>query len=203
MDTTVLSRIFEPFFTTKAKHKGTGLGLATVYGIVKQSGGDILVETEPGKGTAFRIFLPWEERVLETTRPGKVIGRSHRGTETILLVEDEPEVRKLARGMLCAMGYKVVEAAGGPEAIRLWREARPAVDLLVTDVIMPQMGGPQLAEKLTAEQPGLKVLYISGYTDDVVARHGILGSEGALLQKPFTRKGLSAKVRKLLDSSGS
>ncbi len=199
MDTAVLSRIFEPFFTTKAKHKGTGLGLATVYGIVKQSGGDILVQSQPGRGTCFRIFLPREERNRHTARPGRASRKSHRGTETILLVEDEPEVRRLACDMLCAQGYKVVEAAGGAEALRIWPTTRSSVDLLVTDVIMPQMSGAQLADKLTAEQPGLKVLYVSGYTDDIIARHGI--GPDALLQKPFTRKTLAAKVRNLLDST--
>jgi PAS domain S-box-containing protein len=200
MDTNVLSRIFEPFFTTKAKHKGTGLGLATVYGIVKQSGGDILVDTEPGKGTVFRIFLPWVERVRETCRPHRKARGQHRGTETILLVEDEPDVRRLAGDMLRSQGYNVLEAANGAEAIRVWQTHGNTVDLLVTDVIMPQMSGPQLAEKLVAERPGLRVLYISGYTDDIVAQHGISGSGNTLLQKPFTRKRLGDRVRKLLDS---
>jgi two-component system cell cycle sensor histidine kinase/response regulator CckA len=203
MDTAVLSRIFEPFFTTKSKHKGTGLGLSTVYGIVKQNGGDILVDTEPGKGTTFRIFLPREERPADAGRTKRKARRSQRGTETILLVEDEPEVRRLARNMLRELGYKVIEAANGLEALRICQDGRIAVDLLFTDVIMPQMSGPQLAEKLTAERPGLTVLYTSGYTDEVVARHGIADCEDVLLQKPFTRKALAAKVRKALDSRQS
>ncbi len=200
MDKQVLSRIFEPFFTTKAKHKGTGLGLATVYGIVKQSGGDILVDTEPGRGTTFRIYLPREERIPDAGRQKRKARRSNRGTETILLVEDEPEVRRLAHSMLRDLGYKVIEAADGPEALRVCRSRRIAVDLLLTDVIMPQMSGPRLAEQLTAERPGLPVLYISGYTDDVLARHGVTGLENVLLQKPFTRKALAARVRELLDA---
>ncbi|MGE5567584.1 MAG: PAS domain S-box protein [Rhodospirillales bacterium] len=200
MDPAVLSHIFEPFFTTKSKGKGTGLGLATVYGIVKQSGGDILVDTEPGKGSTFRIFLPCEKRPPSAGRAERKTRRAGPNNETILLVEDEPDVRRLASEMLRSQGYKILEAGSVDEAIRIWQDSGASVDLLLTDVIMPQMNGPQLARKLTAERPELPVLYMSGYTDDVLARHGIAGSDETLLQKPFTLKALTAKVRRLLDA---
>jgi PAS domain S-box-containing protein len=200
MDAEVRSQLFEPFFTTKAKGKGTGLGLATVYGVVKQSGGDILVETELGKGTTFRIYLPRVERALRSVPDEAGARAPRRGTESILLVEDEVEVRKLACEMLQSQGYRVLEASDGPDALRVWESNRDSIDLLITDVIMPLMSGAQLAEALTAMQPDLKVLYISGYTDEVIARHGVLGAETQLLQKPFSRKALGSKIRKLLDT---
>jgi PAS domain S-box-containing protein len=202
MDASVRSRIFEPFFTTKTKGRGTGLGLAATYGIIKQSGGDILVDTELGKGTTFQIYLPRVDRAVKTSRgaaPGKRSPR--RGTETILLVEDEATVRKLVREMLAALGYKVIEASSGTEALRAWEAARGAVQLLVTDIIMPQMSGPQLARELTLAQPGLRVLFVSGYTSETIARHGVDISDASLLAKPFTREALGAKVRELLDGA--
>jgi hypothetical protein len=199
MNAEVRSQLFEPFFTTKAKGKGTGLGLATVYGVVKQSG-DILVETEVGKGTTFRIYLPRVERATRSVAKETGARTPQRGTETILLVEDEEEVRKLAREMLLSQGYRVLEAGDGPDALRVWESNRDSIDLLITDVIMPAMSGGQLAGALTAMQPDLKVLYISGYTDEVIARHGVLEAETHLLQKPFSRKALGLKVRKLLDT---
>ncbi|HOL72367.1 MAG TPA: PAS domain S-box protein [Bryobacteraceae bacterium] len=200
MDPAVLSHIFEPFFTTKTKGKGTGLGLATVYGIVKQNGGDILVDTEPGKGSTFRIYFPCAKRTKNAGHAERKTRRSCPSNETILLVEDEPAVRKLASEMLRSQGYRILEAGGAGEALRIWQESAASVDLLLTDVIMPQMNGPQLARKLTAERPELPVLYMSGYTDDVLARHGIAGNDETLLQKPFTLKTLTAKVRRLLDN---
>jgi CheY-like chemotaxis protein len=203
MDAAVRSRIFEPFFTTKAKGKGTGLGLATVYGIVKQSGGDILVDTDLGKGTKFSIYLPLVERVSKTSKRDSRTRAVGGGTETILLVEDETDVRRLAAEMLLGLGYQVLEASDGTDALRVWEAKRDSIDLLVTDVIMPQMGGHELAQELLAREPKLKVLYVSGYTNDVLARHGVVQPEIELLHKPFSRGVLGAKVRKLLDGPPS
>lgn len=201
MDDATKARIFEPFFTTKGPEKGTGLGLATVYGIVRQSGGHIEVESEVGKGTTFRVYLP---RVCEERRKAK----SHllpqrptpKGRETVLLVEDEDGVRKLARLVLEGSGYCVLEAANGPDALRLCSESPCPIDLLVTDVVMPMMSGPQLAREVLAARPGLRVLYLSGYTDDEIIRHGISEGESAFLHKPFTPAHLARKVREVLDS---
>jgi signal transduction histidine kinase len=199
MDAQTKSRLFEPFFTTKAK--GTGLGLATVYGIVRQGAGDIEVETELGKGTSFRIYLPTAPEAARGRAPARP-AILPRGTETILLVEDEAEVRRYARKMLVQQGYKVLAAGSAPEALRVWKRQRGSIDMLLTDVIMPQMSGHELAEDLKARRPDLKVLYISGYTDDVIARHGILDTETELLQKPFTPQSLGRKVRSLFDAPG-
>ena len=201
MDENVRARLFEPFFTTKPRGKGTGLGLSTVYGQVKQNKGDILVETELGKGTTFRIYLPRIDRAPKPLRKEPPARPPRRGSETILLVEDEDQVRELTRDMLLSQGYKVIEACDGPTALRIL-EAHPGpIDMLLTDVIMPGMSGRQLAEKLLSMQPHLKVLYISGYTDEAIARHGLLEHETHLLQKPFTRKALASRVRILLDAA--
>jgi two-component system cell cycle sensor histidine kinase/response regulator CckA len=195
----VRSHIFEPFFTTKPKGKGTGLGLSTVYGIVKQSGGELSVDTHPGEGTTFRIYLP---RLTGPKKASKITGRARKlakGSEKVLLVEDEPEVRKLTRSMLRHLGYTVVEAADGPAALKAWRKHGPSIDLLLTDVVMPNMSGRQLAERLASEQPGLKVLYMSGYTDEIIAHQGVIDSDKELLQKPFTRDLLAEKIRKVLE----
>jgi len=197
MDAQTKSRLFEPFFTTKAK--GTGLGLATVYGIVRQGAGAIEVETELGKGTCFRIYLPAAQGAVRDCAPAPP-ATLPRGAGTILLVEDEAEVRRYARKLLVQQGYKVLAAGSGPEALRVWKRQRGSIDMLLTDVIMPQMSGSELAEDLKARRPDLKVLYISGYTDDVIARHGILDTGTELLQKPFTPESLGRKVRSLLDA---
>ena len=199
MDAETRSHIFEPFFTTKGRGKGTGLGLSTVYGIVKQSGGEITVESEVGRGATFRIYLPAFEAPPRET---ELVSPDHppaEGAETILLVEDEAGLRKLAREMLRKQGYRVMEAGGGPEALRVWDRNPDRIDLLLTDVVMPQMSGRQLAEQLRAARPDLKVLYMSGYSHDVIARHGVLDSETAFLQKPFTHDTLGRKVRAVLD----
>jgi CheY-like chemotaxis protein len=201
MDEETKARIFEPFFTTKEQGKGTGLGLATVYGIVKQSGGFVWVYSEPGHGTTFKIYLP---RVTEATTPAKV-GQQPAGpvggSETILLVEDDEMVRVLAHRMLTARGHTVLVASRGDEALRLMEERSDAIDLLVTDVVMPGMNGRELATRVLALRPGIKVLYLSGYTDDAIVRHGMLEPGVAFLQKPFTPDTLLRKVREVLDGT--
>ena len=197
MDEATRAHIFEPFFTTKGPGKGMGLGLATVYGIVTQSGGHVEVDTEVGRGTTFRIYLPRTEEPIS--------GRSHfgpsplaRGTETILLVEDEDAVRALVRHVLQMNGYTVLEAGHGREALRIAEGHPGPIDLLVTDVVMPEVSGGELAARLTALRPRVKVLYLSGYTDDAVVRPGVLHAETAFLQKPFTPSALAQKVREVL-----
>jgi len=200
MDAEIMVHLFEPFYTSKETGKGTGLGLSTVYGIVKQSGGEIVVESEPGRGAIFNIYLP---RITDVTQraPATQGERPVRaGTETILLVEDEIGVRRLVREMLHRLGYKIHEASSGADAVRIFAQHRNTIDLLLTDVIMPQMSGRDLAERLKALQPSLKVLYISGYTDDMLAHHGVLESNVYLLQKPFAPDELAKKLREVLDA---
>jgi CheY-like chemotaxis protein len=197
MDEATRARIFEPFFTTKEPGKGTGLGLSTVYGIVKQSGGDIMVYSEPGQGAAFKIYLPARESSAINLPATHAQPALSRGSETILLVEDEDMVRDLVRTVLRAAGYRVLEAAHGEAALSLAAQHQGAIDLLMTDVVMPHMGGRELAEQLKALRPGMKVLFTSGYTDDTVVRHGVLEAE--FLPKPFSPGGLASKVREVLD----
>ena len=199
MDETVKAQIFEPFFTTKKQGKGTGLGLAMVFGFIKQSGGHVAVASEPGRGSSFSIYLP---QVTEGGGAARTAGASREipaGSETILLVEDQNELRTLARHMLEMRGYIVLEASHGADALRLVETHPGPIHLLVSDVVMPGMGGRQLAEKILALRPEIKVLFVSGYTDDAVMRHGIHSSETNFLQKPFTGEALSQKVRKVLD----
>jgi PAS domain S-box-containing protein len=193
------SRIFEPFFTTKGPGKGTGLGLATVYGVVKQSGGYIYVYSEVDRGTTFKIYLP--QVIAELDKPaGEVAapGRA-RGSETILFVEDEQSVRELVKQYLGAMGYSVLEASDGLEALKTAADHPEPIHILITDVVMPHLSGPDLATQLGTSRPGLKVLFISGYTDDTVFRHGVLEGGVAFLQKPFNLKALANKIREVLD----
>ena len=193
----VQARIFEPFFTTKGPAKGTGLGLATVYGIVKQSGGFISVCSEPGRGTTFKILFPAAEMPVSTEEPA--VHAVARGSETILLVEDEDAVRSVVRRVLRQAGYTVLEAGQGGEAIQLAGQYAGSIDMLITDVIMPEMGGRELVERLTSLRPGLKVMYLSGYTRDAIIRHGVLQAEVAFLAKPFTNAALATKIRQVLD----
>ncbi len=199
MDEAIKSRIFEPFFTTKEPGKGTGLGLATVYGIVKQSGGHIAVYSEVGHGATFKIYLPVAGEGVPARKSHPGLQPVRHGTETILLVEDEAAVRALSRHILQTHGYTVLEADHGEQALRIAQDYKDTIHLVVTDVVMPAMSGRQLAERLAAVQPGVKVLYLSGYTDDAVVRHGILQAEMAFLQKPFTPTALAQKVREVLD----
>ena len=201
MDEEVKSKIFEPFFTTKGPGKGTGLGLATVYGIVKQSGGTVAVDSSPGAGSTFRIYLPRADGEVEEARP-KTVAPMHRSTrqaETILIVEDEEIVRLLVCQVLSDQGYEVLWAGHGGEALRLSAEHPGKIALLVTDVVMPQMGGLELARRLLAERPEMKVLYVSGYSESDMNEQGILSSELEFLEKPFTPQAITRKVRELLN----
>jgi PAS domain S-box-containing protein len=202
IDEATQSRIFEPFFTTKARDKGTGLGLSTVFGIVEQSGGCVSVSSQVGHGTTFKIHLPCEEGATHVERP-VVIAATSRGTETILLVEDEDQVRTVARGVLVRNGYKVLDARNAGEAMLLCEKHTGPIHLLLSDVVMPQMSGPELATRLSALRPELKILFMSGYTDDSIVRHGILNSDIAFLQKPLTPGSLTRRVRDVLDAPRS
>lgn len=200
MDEAVRSRIFEPFFTTKEPGRGTGLGLATVYGIIQQSGGQINVYSEPGQGTTFKIYLPINESGAPAHNDSPTHGIMHTGDETILLVEDDEQVRQLAGAVLQSKGYTVLEARHGDEALSIAGTHDGAIDLLITDVVMPRMSGRALAERLRAGRPHLKIIFMSGYTDDTVIRHGLLTAEVEFLHKPFSTSTLTAKVRQVLDT---
>ena len=198
MDKQTQARIFEPFFTTKEEGKGTGLGLSTVYGIVKQSGGNIWVYSEPGRGTTFRIYLPRIEGVAEAIEPGKAQEPLPTGSETILLAEDDAGVRKLAKTILQTHGYTVLEAAQGEDALRLSGQHEGLIHLMVTDMVMPEMSGRELAERLKPLRPNMKILFVSGYTDKAMLHNGELDPGMAFLQKPFTPQTLARKVREVL-----
>jgi CheY-like chemotaxis protein len=193
----VRDRIFEPFFTTKAVGKGTGLGLATVLGIVEQSGGTIEVDSTVGVGTAFRIFLP---AVAASARQVVVEDSPEdlRGTETVLLVEDEAPVRAITRRILTAQGYTVLEARHGADAVRVSESHGGAIHLLITDVVMPEMGGRELSRVIRRQRPGIPILYVSGYTDDELLRRGILETGAQLLRKPFLPADLTRVTRELI-----
>ena len=203
MDAETQARIFEPFFTTKEPGKGTGLGMSTVYGIVKQSGGNIWIYSEPGKGTTIKTYLPRVEGVAEGSEPAHPRSSVLRGSETILLVEDEEMVRSLTREILESHGYAVCEARDSTEALSICHTHSGSIHLLVTDVVMPGLSGRELAARLGTIHPETKVLYMSGYTDDAVVRHGVLNSGLAFLQKPFSANVFLRKVREVLDSPSS
>jgi two-component system, cell cycle sensor histidine kinase and response regulator CckA len=200
MDPETQAHIFEPFFTTKERDKGTGLGLSTVYGVVKQSGGYIAVDSEKGKGASFSIFLPRVEQAVEAPEAVSLKTLSVRGSETILLVEDSEPLRKLAHMFLKDNGYRVLTAADGEDALQVARQHAAPIQLLLTDVVMPGINGRVLAERLGPWQPGMKVLYMSGYTDSFIAGHGVLEQGIHLLHKPFTEETLTRKVREVLET---
>ena len=200
MDSVTQARIFEPFFTTKAKGKGTGLGLSTVYGIVKQSDGFVWVYSEPGKGTTVKIYFPRAESPVKEVALEKEMDPGFRGSETVLVVEDEESVRALASRILRDRGYNVLEAADGVEALRIAQNYQQEIHLVLTDVVMPGVGGRAVISHLEEDRPGIKSLYISGYTDNAIVHHGILDSDIAFLQKPFSVDGLARKVREVLNT---
>jgi PAS domain S-box-containing protein len=199
MDAATQARIFEPFFTTKSQGRGTGLGLATVYGVVKQSGGYVWVYSEVGHGTTFKVYLPMVQAPMEKKAPEKITSGHEPGTETILFVEDEQSVRELVSEYLKARGYHVLDAADGVQALEIATAHKGKIHLLITDVVMPRVSGREVAARLAPTRPDLKVLYISGYTDDSVFRHGVLEGGMAFLQKPFNLKVLATKIREILE----
>jgi two-component system cell cycle sensor histidine kinase/response regulator CckA len=198
MDEETQSRIFEPFFTTKEKGKGTGLGLSTVYGIVKQSSGYVFAQSETGAGTTFHVYLPRVEDTAEELGPAKLQQNEAGGCETVLLVEDEESVRELVRLTLTSRGYNVLEAENGECGLRVAETCKEHIDILITDVVMPGIGGRELAKKLLTLRPGISVLYLSGYTEDAVVTQGVLSPGTAFLQKPFTLQNLAKKVREVI-----
>lgn len=204
MDASTLERIFEPFFTTKAAGQGTGLGLATVYGIVKQAGGHVVVESKVGRGTTFRVLLPSARKAAApAAAPPPRQSAISRGTETILLCEDDPAVRALTSGILRDAGYTVLATAHGAAALQAASEHDGPIALLVTDVIMPGMNGRRLADALSLQRPGLRTLFVSGYSANIIAEHGVLETDVAFLEKPFTRQSLLTRVRQILDEPAS
>jgi len=199
MNAETQAHIFEPFFTTKEPGKGTGLGLATVYGVVKQSGGFIWVYSELGKGTSFKIYLPRVDQPEDKGNPAQSFAEAPRGTETILLAEDEQDVREVAREFLESGGYTVIEAFNGAEALRLAAEHKASIDLLVTDMVMPGMTGKELAGRLQHQHSGLGVIYMSGYSEQTVVENAQTDSGMLLLTKPFSRGSILRAVREALN----
>jgi CheY-like chemotaxis protein len=204
MDAATMSRIFEPFFTTKEIGKGTGLGLATVYGIVKQHDGWVEVTSEPGVGSTFDVLLPASDEVVASPdEAAPSLAPVSGGTETILIVEDEPVLREMARDILENCGYKIVEAASGREALEVWNRRASEIDLLLTDMVMPEgVSGVELAEQLLGNRPGLKIVFTSGYTANEVNSEVLAKTQARFLQKPYAHTDLARAVRSCLDSKG-
>jgi two-component system, cell cycle sensor histidine kinase and response regulator CckA len=203
MSEEILSHVFEPFFTTKSQDKGTGLGLATVYGIVKQSGGDIWVYSEVGQGSCFKIYLPRVDEPRDPSPKDATRVRTRPGSETLLLVEDSDVVRRLLLEVLRRNGYTVLEARNGAEALDIGKEFSGPIDLLITDMVMPQMSGRELAAHLAPKRPKMKVVLMSGYTVEAILRHGVLAPGTAFLEKPFSPDSVVRKIRELLDEKGA
>ena len=201
MDLKTQARIFDPFFTTKELGKGTGLGLATVYGIVKQTGGYIWVYSEVGHGTIFRVYLPRVGKAVQTAEREPSETEELRGSETILLAEDSESLREMAEEYLKSIGYTVLSAVSGEKALQLAKDFEGPIHLLLTDVVMPEMSGPELANQLASLRPGLMIIFTSGYTDDAIAHQGILDPEVAFIQKPYRPKALAKKIRQVLNAS--
>ena len=201
MDVLTQARMFEPFFTTKGQGKGTGLGLSTVYGIVKQSGAAISVESAPGAGSRFSVYFPSSDGYALAQSPEQRLDSPSSGTETVLLVEDEDAVRNLVERVLVSRGYRVLSAEHGPDALMLASEQRGNIDLVLTDIVMPAMSGRELVEALRAARPAVRVLYMSGYTDDEIVRRGLHDPSMSFIQKPFTAENLAMSVRKVLDTA--
>jgi len=199
MDRETQSHIFEPFFTTKERGRGTGLGLSTVYGIVKQSGGYIWAYSEPEKGTTFKIYLPKVAGDAGSVQEGQAPTDGLKGSETVLIAEDDDALRDLAFKVLKQHGYTVLEASNGEEALVVSEQHEEAIHLMVTDVVMPGMSGRELAERLQSLRPEIKVLYMSGYTDNAIVHHGVLRPGVNFIEKPFTPENLARKVRNVLD----
>jgi two-component system, cell cycle sensor histidine kinase and response regulator CckA len=204
MDEETQARLFEPFFTTKVPGKGTGLGLPTVYGVVQQSGGFVLVDTRLGAGSTFRVCLPNVNEPAEDPEGGSNRFETTTGTETVLVVEDEESVRQLVAAILERLGYAVLTARDGAEALETWRGQADRIDLVITDVVMPRLDGPAFVHAIRLTHPGTRVIYLSGYTEDAVTRHRMaVGDETPLLQKPFTSGALARMVRSVLDRQPS
>jgi CheY-like chemotaxis protein len=203
MDAQTQARIFEPFFTTKAPGKGTGLGLATAYGIVKQSGGFISVDSRPGAGTAFRIYLPRVNEQVDDLSQATARSLPEGGAQTILLVDDDPQLRQLAKRILSSAGFRVLESESGEHAERLAKIHQGSIDLLLTDVVMPGNSGREIAEHICGNGSRPRVLYMSGYPNDIIAHHGVLDPEISFLPKPFSPAQLVEKVREVLQDHPS
>jgi signal transduction histidine kinase/ActR/RegA family two-component response regulator len=201
MDAATARQSFEPFFTTEEPGKGTGLGLSMVYGTVKQSGGFIYVYSEPGIGTTFKIYLPPAEGSIETGVEPSVPASAPRGTETLLIVEDDENVRELLRDILADLGYTILMAENGAAALDICERNAAGIDLVLTDVVMPRLSGPDMVRRLSELRPGLKVLYVSGYTDHAIVHHGVLDRGTPFLEKPFTPVNIGRKVRQVLDQT--
>jgi CheY-like chemotaxis protein len=200
MDEKTKSQVFEPFFTTKESGKGTGLGLSTVYGIVKQSGGYIWVYSEPGKGSTFKVYIPRTEERVEDPRKAVPLVEDLRGEKTVLVVEDEESILKLSCAVLGGYGYAVLAARGGEDALRIAGKHEGEISLLLTDVVMPGMGGREFYERILQQRPKIKVLYMSGYTDNAIVRRGVLDPGTPFLQKPFSPISLARKVKDVLET---